>query len=261
MPEGPAPSQRGGEDHAPGGPAAAACSTDRRPVPSGRPMFAIPLHERLRYDTHHSPARGAPADALMPSSYGSPQLCERGPASSRGLAVPTRYPREQMHRIRYTKLTPEQIGARLSAAANGPVSASSLSEALAGRSLRIVLDNGPALGYRFADRTRLSLSEGEAAAVQAGYGALVLDRLVLFSHMVPRTQRGYTVVIDQETNLATVFEVWFSGYEDNREVQRQIYYGYIEQAGGSAPEARHGITNRIEGKGFYWKQDTGVETL
>src|SRR3972149_6125622 len=188
MPEGPAPSQRGGEDHAPGGPAAAACSTDRRPVPSGRPMFAIPLHERLRYDTHHSPAppgpppaRGAPADALMPSSYGSPQLCERGPASSRGLAVPTRYPREQMHRIRYTKLTPEQIGVRLSAAANGPVSASSLSEALAGRPLRLLPDHGPARGYRFAARPRLSLSEGDAVAVQAGYGALALDRLVLFS--------------------------------------------------------------------------------
>lgn len=175
--------------------------------------------------------------------------------------MPTRYPREQMHRIRYTKLTSEQIGARLSATANGPVSASSLSEALAGKSLRIVLDNGLPLGYRFADRTRLSLSEGDAAAVQAGYGALSLDRLVLFSHMVPGTQRGYTVVIDQETSLATVLEVWFSGYEDNREVQRQIYYGYVEQAGRAAPEARHGITNRIEGKGFYWKQDTGVETL
>ena len=28
-----------------------------------------------------------------------------------------------------------------------------------------------------------------------------------------------------------------------------------------APTARHGITNRIEGKGFYWKQDTGIETI
>lgn len=166
-----------------------------------------------------------------------------------------------MHRIKYTKLTPEQIGSRLSAAANGPASASPLSEVFAGRSLKIVLDNGPVLTYRFTDRSRLSLAEGDAAAVQAGYGALTLDRLVLFSHMVPRTQRGYTVVVDQETNLATAFEVWFSGYEDNREVQRQVYYGYVEQAGTPAPSARHGITNRIEGKGFYWKQDTGVETL
>ena len=165
-----------------------------------------------------------------------------------------------MHRIRYTRLTPEQIGSKL-AAATGPVSASPLSEVLAGRSLKIVLDSGPALSYRFTNRNRLSLGEGDAAAVDAGYGALTLDRLVLFSHMVPGTQRGYTVVIDQDTNLATVFEVWFSGYEDNREVQRHISYGYVEQAGTPAPTARHGITNRIEGKGFYWKQDTGVETI
>jgi hypothetical protein len=166
-----------------------------------------------------------------------------------------------MHRIKYTKLTPEQISGRLSAAATGPVSASPLSEALAGKSLRIVLDGGPALSYRFTSRNRLSFTEGDAPAVDAGYGALALDRLVLFTHVVPRTQRGYTVVIDQDTNLATAFEVWFSGYEDNREVQRQISYGYVEQGGRPAPTARHGITNRIEGKGFYWKQDTGVETI
>jgi hypothetical protein len=84
---------------------------------------------------------------------------------------------------------------------------------------------------------------------------------VLFTHLVPRTQRSYTVVVDQDTNLATVFENWFSGYQDNREVQRQVYYGYVEQPGQPAPTARHAITNRIEGKGFYWKQDTGTETI
>ena len=174
--------------------------------------------------------------------------------------MPTPYPKEQMHRIKYTKLTPEQIAGKL-AAVNGPTSASPLSDALAGKTLRIVLDGAPALTYRFADRTRLSVTEGDGAAVQAGYGALALDRVVLFSHLGPRTQRGYTVIVDQESNLATVFETWFSGYEDNREVQRHISYGYVEQAGTAAPAERHAITNRIEGKGFYWKQDTGVETL
>ena len=38
----------------------------------------------------------------------------------------TRYPKEQMHRIRYTKLTPEQIAGKL-AAASAPASASPLS--------------------------------------------------------------------------------------------------------------------------------------
>lgn len=36
--------------------------------------------------------------------------------------MPVRYPREQMHRIKYTKLTLEQIGAKL-AILGGPISA------------------------------------------------------------------------------------------------------------------------------------------
>ena len=149
----------------------------------------------------------------------------------------TRYPKEQMHRIKYTKLTPEQILGKLSAV-NGPTSASPLSDVFAGKSLSIVLDNGPSLKYTFTGNNRLSLTEGNAAAVQTAYGALTLDRIALFSHLIPRTPRGYIVVVDQDTNLATVFETWFSGYQDNREVQRQVYYGYVEQVplrDGAAP--------------------------
>ena len=173
----------------------------------------------------------------------------------------TSYPREQMHRIAYTKLTPEQIDDKLRAAADGPASASPLSNVLAGRELRILTDDGPELRYRFDNENRLSLQENGAAAVDAGYGALTIDDIVLFSHMVPGTQRGYHVVIDDDTNLVTLFEVWFSGYEDNREVQRQAYFGYVEQPGQAAPAARHQLTNRAEGKGYYWKQDTGAESL
>jgi hypothetical protein len=171
------------------------------------------------------------------------------------------YPEEQMHRIAYTKLTERQIEEKLAVAASRPKSASALSDALAGRSIRIVTDEGPVLRYRFADTERLTISENDQTGVDAGYGALTLDHVVLFTHLLPGTQRGYTVVVDEVTRLATVFEVWFSGYEDNREVQRHIYYGYVDEPGQPAPESRHGLTNRIEGKGFYWKQDNGVETL
>jgi hypothetical protein len=171
------------------------------------------------------------------------------------------YPKEQMHRIRYTKLTESQIGAKLEAAKAGPVSATRLSDVLAGRSMKIVTDEGPVLNYTFGSRNRLTLAEGGGPPVEGGYGALALQQLVLFSHMVPGTQRGYTVIVDRQTNLATVFEVWFSGYTDKREVQRHISYGYVEESGRQAATARHGVTNRLEGKGFYWKQDTGIETL
>jgi hypothetical protein len=78
--------------------------------------------------------------------------------------------------------------------------------------------------------------------------------------MFPGTQRGYTVVVDRKSRLATVIELWFSGYEDNREVQRQIYYGYID-GGGDVPKKRHEPTDRLEGRGYHWRQDTGMETL
>ncbi|HTU63694.1 MAG TPA: hypothetical protein VMF89_34760, partial [Polyangiales bacterium] len=134
------------------------------------------------------------------------------------------YPKEQMHRIRYTKLTEKQIGDKLVAAAAGPRCASALSDALSGKSMTIVTDGGPTLAYHFTAKNRLSLIADAGPAVQAGYGALTLQRLVLFSHMVPGTQKGYQVIIDPVQRLATVFEIWFSGYSDNREIQRQIHF-------------------------------------
>ncbi len=172
----------------------------------------------------------------------------------------TPYPKEQMHRIVYTKLSEQQIADKLSAV-SGPTSVSPLADVFAGKSIRIVTDKGPALAYTFKGTKRLSVAENGGGAVDAGYGALTQGSVAFFSHMIPGTQRGYTVAIDQDTNLATVFELWFSGYEDKREVQREIYYGYVEQPGREAPKNRHVATNRVEGKGFYWKQDNGAETL
>jgi len=174
----------------------------------------------------------------------------------------TPYPRQQMHRIAYTKLSERQIADKLSPAArSGPASASPLSDVFAGQQIRIVTDKGPALTYKFGRNNRLSVAENGGRAVEAGYGALTQDSVVFFSHMIPGAQRGYAVIIDRAANLATVFELWFSGYKDNREVQRAIYYGYLEQPGQPAPKARHVTTNRIEGHGYYWKQDTGAQTL
>ena len=172
-----------------------------------------------------------------------------------------KYPKQQMHRIQYTKLTEQQIGEKLAATAAGPACASAYSDAFAGKSLRIVTDGGPVLSYTFKGKNKLALAEDSGAPVESGYGALLLNQIACFSHMVPRTQKGYTVVVDLRTHLATVFEVWFSGYADKREVQRQIHYGYVEVKAKEAPKERHGLTNRLEGKGFHWQQDTGIETL
>jgi hypothetical protein len=173
----------------------------------------------------------------------------------------TPYPKQQLHRFAFTKLTKEQISAKLGpVAAKGPTSVAVLATDFAGQTLSIVTDDGPALKYRFTSNSRLSLSENGGKAVDAGFGALESDHICFFTHLIPGTQRGYAVVIDRKSKQATVIELWFSGYEDNREVQRQIYLGYID-AGGEVPKARHELTNRLEGRGYHWRQDGGMETL
>ena len=161
---------------------------------------------------------------------------------------------------KYTPLTDKQISAKLQPTPAAG-SASPLSEALSGKSLKIVLDQGPTLEYKFKSKDKLTLSEGGAAAVAAPYSAKELDDIILFTHMIPGTVRGYGIVYDTKTNLVTAFELWFCGFEpDKREVWRNFMFGYVD-TGAPAPEKRHALTNRIEGKGTYWKNDNVVEML
>ncbi len=159
----------------------------------------------------------------------------------------------------YTPLTVKQIAAKLKPVPKAG-STSPLSNALAGKSLKIVLDQGPTLEYKFT-KDKLTFTEGKKAAVTAPYSARELDNIVLFTHMIPDTVRGYGIVYDTKTKLVTAFELWFCGFEqDKREVWRDFKFGYVD-TGAPAPENRHALTNRIEGKGTYWKNDNGVEML
>jgi hypothetical protein len=180
---------------------------------------------------------------------------------------------EPMHRFKYKKLTKEQVSQKLAAAASGPKCASGCSDVFAEKTLKIVTDNGPVLNYVFNTKSQLMFAEKDSPMTKCAYGALTLKQMVFFSHMIPGTQRGFNVFVDLDTNLVTVFEVWLcSGKKevtmgkkeytiDDREVQRQIYFGYVDVPGKEAPKKRHTTTNRLEGTGMYWKQDTGIETL
>ncbi len=161
---------------------------------------------------------------------------------------------------KYTPLTATQISAKLKPAPKAG-STSPLSGALSGKSLKIVLDQGPTLEYNFTSKEKLTLTEGGAKAVTAPYSAKELDEIILFTHMIPDTVRGYGIVYDTKMSLVTAFELWFCGFEqDKREVWRHFMFGYVD-TGVKKPEKRHTLTNRIEGKGTYWKNDNGVEML
>ena len=189
------------------------------------------------------------------------------------MAMPMNVP---MHRFKYTNLTKDQIGQKLKAVeSSGPTSASAFSDVLAGKTFKIVTDKGLTLNYEFRSKNQLTLTENGGSKIQANYGALSIKQGVLFSHLIPGAQRGYNVYVDLETNLVTVFEVWFSSglniggggpnapaiIVEDREVQREYYFGYVEVAGKTPPEALHHLTNRLESKGIHWTQDTGIETL
>jgi len=177
-----------------------------------------------------------------------------------------------MHRFKYTKLTRDQIGAKLKPVeGTGPKSPTAgFSNVLGGKTLKIVTQDGPTLEYKFGPGRRLTVTvDGKQSS--AGYGELTLNNIVFFSHLIPGEQKGYNVYIDQKDNLATVFEVWLSSgikqgrapneYTlDDREVQRQIYFGYVD-SGQPAPGKLHHYTNRMTGKGIHWTQDNGIETI
>src|SRR6185369_3431702 len=199
-----------------------------------------------------------------------PAIDKRGLIQEQAVSA-RNYPPLQMHRIPYTDLAEAQVLQALKPTATGPTSKSAMSNALAGKALKIVTDDGPTLDYHFKSGRELELSENGGKAVKAGYGAMEDRSLVLVTHMIPGTQRGYKLVVDQKSGLATVFEVSFSGYaaqetaaaaaanpkrepqfkngKRNREAQRKVWFGYVDN-GGTKPTARHTYTNRLEGKGI-----------
>ena len=160
---------------------------------------------------------------------------------------------------RYTALTMEQIREKLDPV-RAPAGAAPGWEGLAGRELRLVQDNGLTLQYSFGRET-LTLSENGGEAVEAPYSARELCGVVLVSHMIPGSVRGYELILDEPRRLTTVYEVWFGGFEpDKREVWREYSFGYID-TGEEPPAERHSLTNRIEGTGTHWNDDDGREML
>ena len=57
-----------------------------------------------------------------------------------------------------------RLSRKLAATAAGPKCASEFSDVLAGKSLKIVTDNGPVLNYTFKDKNKLTLAESSGAS-------------------------------------------------------------------------------------------------
>ena len=159
----------------------------------------------------------------------------------------------------YNNISKDYIADKLGAKPKA-VSASALTEKLAGKNIKVILDNGTTLAYDFKTCCEVVLTENGGEAITCAYSALDLRELNLVTLMIPGALRGFNLIFNEKTGLATVFEVWFGIYERSlREVRREIYQGYVENYGD--PGKRYKTTNRLEGKGFFWTDDRGVELL
>ena len=191
-----------------------------------------------------------------------------------------------MFRINYANLDKKQVEGAL-AKASPPSGAAAFCTRLAGKTLKIILDKlpveGPVLEYEFTSDTKLILKENGGAAVTCDYGAYTIRDVTLFSHMIPGTKRGYNVIINWGTYVVTAFEMWFIDYEGtvldtanklidmrevnelgafiNREVQRQYYFGYLDEPGKTPPDNRDKLTLRMENAMIQWKEDRGKSWL
>lgn len=133
------------------------------------------------------------------------------------------------------------------------------------------------LDYAFLDGRTLRCTEN-GQSFEAPYGAASLGEIVLFSHLVPETDRGFHVVLDRHSGALTVFESWFGievpvglDHMGNgeplgtkripREVQRQYSFGWADFGDNERPAKLHDTTNRLEGRGLHWAYSTGYEIL
>jgi len=165
-----------------------------------------------------------------------------------------------MFRTKYTDLSADQIARRLGAAESpaGPQNAPFTD----GEEYTISLDGGPKLRYVFSEGS-LRLAVGGRKPAEARYGSLRLKNLLLVSCLLTSTRTAYHLVLDTDTGLATVFEVWFCdpNFKDAREAQREVYFGYLTGQTKQKQKSRHGFTSRFENKGIVWTDDTGDRRL
>ena len=178
----------------------------------------------------------------------------------------------------YNPLTPEYVEEKakaIGAAAGGGCGC------LNGLKFEVKLDGqfAPAkLAYEIKDEKELVVTENDATYT-APYSSICQGPITIMTHLIPGTSRGWHLVIDRRTWAVTAFETWFGitvpvgldlfgakkepdYYSDiPREIQREYYFGWLDMGNNEKPEKLHTTTNRIEGRGLYWKYDTGYEIL
>ena len=166
-----------------------------------------------------------------------------------------------MATFHYTPLTAEEIDAIVKNTAvynTGGLDKSrpAFDDRLIGRSMTIKYDNGVTLNYMFNSLHSLTWWEGDSEELHMEYYECLAgdDEVLQVTHLRKGTspQQAIITVLDLETRLVTTFFSKFGNDFSAREVDRDIVFGYIDEAGKDAPEARHSMTTDLVGKSIIW---------
>lgn len=109
----------------------------------------------------------------------------------------------------------------------------------------------------------LLIDDSASFVVPEGTACLRLNHITLNVWQAPRPLTFFVAVVDERTQLATVFETWLCGQGalgiglPPREVQRHISTGYIF-SGNAAPAHRHKSTKRLTGKVVQWQDELTI---
>lgn len=127
-------------------------------------------------------------------------------------------------------------------------------EKLVGKELKLVMDQGRNLTYKFLDKHSLTWTEEEEEH-QEFYQALELpgaEGLFLVQHYckgsVPPT--AHMLVLDFDNGLTTICEAHAGVPAAPREMDRAFCFGRME--GYEDTGIRHGFTEELVGKSIYW---------
>ena len=177
----------------------------------------------------------------------------------------------------YKPMVEEEINRKVT---SKPKADGSACDCIVGWSFKVRLEGEFApsqLEYTIKNAEELTVIEN-GTSFDAPYSAIAIGRIVLITHLIPGTSRGWHLVIDSETYALTAFETWFGievpvggDLRGNvkpigtrkipREIQRQYYFGWADCGDNEKPEKLHTTTNRVEGRGMHWKFSDGYELL
>lgn len=132
---------------------------------------------------------------------------------------------------------------------------------LAGKSFRLVMDDGRVFALRFLDEKRLEWAEDDRPLRVDEYQCLKGDDTTyLVNIRLPEEERrfAYNWVLDTEQRLVTLdIMEWYYEKDLDHLIRNTPSFGAIDVPGLPLPAIRHHLSTRMAGKHIFWHYNPG----